>query len=89
MQILIKKKTKKDFTLSWLFLFLLQCTVSNDCFYKLSLATPRIFREDFFVYIIENSVLKIEKITVKQFALESDTLSSTSKESITSSVSVL
>lgn len=47
MQILIKKKTKKDFTLSWLFLFLLQCTVSNDCFYKLSLATPRILESCF------------------------------------------
>ena len=32
------KKTKKDITLSWLLLFLLQCTVSNYCFYKLSLA---------------------------------------------------
>lgn len=51
MQILIKKKTKKDLALSWLFLFLLQCTVSNDCFYKLSLATPHIMGSSFLRYI--------------------------------------
>jgi len=42
-QMLTKRKTKKDFTLSWLLLFLLQCTVDIiDCFYKLSLAIPYI-----------------------------------------------
>ena len=43
----------------------------------------------FLNHIIENNVLKIEKITVKIFAFESEVLSSTSNESIISSVSVL
>ncbi len=46
----VKRKTKKDFTLSWLLLFLLQCTVSNDCFYKLSLATPCIVAGYFLLF---------------------------------------
>ena len=42
-----KEATKKDITLSWLLLFLLQCTVSNYCFYKLSLAISYIDLSDF------------------------------------------
>ncbi len=45
-----KRITKKEPTLSWLLLFLLQCTVDIiDCFYKLSLAIPHIDLSDFFI----------------------------------------
>ena len=44
-----KRITKKEPTLSWLLLFLLQCTVSNYCLYKLSLAIPYIDLSDFFI----------------------------------------
>ena len=45
-----KEITKKESNLSWLLLFLLQCTVDIiDCFYKLSLAIPYINLSDFFI----------------------------------------
>ena len=46
-----KRITKKEPTLSWLLLFLLQCTVSNYCLYKLSLAIPYIRVRAFFIYV--------------------------------------
>lgn len=43
-----KRRTEKDANLSRSLLFLLQCTVSNDCFYKLSLVILCIFRTGFY-----------------------------------------